>query len=96
MIAYVLSCWDDEAGERSSHYSGGGGGAPFIMCNCRLLTGTFGAHPGHDGHILATLSAVQIMAMQGAIERIDSERVVKCESLVWNPAPQTCGAKGFG
>ncbi|OCF43964.1 geranylgeranyl transferase type-2 subunit beta [Kwoniella heveanensis CBS 569] len=37
--------------------------------------GTFGPHPGHDGHILATLSAIQIMVMQNALDRIDIDRV---------------------
>jgi geranylgeranyl transferase type-2 subunit beta len=41
-------------------------------------TGAFGAHPRHDGHILATLSAVQILAIQGALDLLDRDRIVKC------------------
>ncbi|KAI0029533.1 rab geranylgeranyltransferase [Vararia minispora EC-137] len=52
MIAYVMSCWDDEAGG-------------------------FGAHTGHDAHIHSTLSAIQIMVMQDALDRIDIERVTQ-------------------
>ena len=44
------------------------------------MIGTFGAHPGHDGHILATLSAIQILVMQDALKRIDVERIVTCKS----------------
>lgn len=64
MIAYVLSCWDDETGE----------GVGLAM----LTTGAFGAHPGHDGHIHATLSALQVLIIQDALDRVDVERVVKC------------------
>ncbi|KAI0336425.1 rab geranylgeranyltransferase [Cubamyces sp. BRFM 1775] len=52
MIAYVMSCWDDEAG-------------------------AFGAHPDHDAHLLSTLSAIQILMMQDALDRLDIPRVVK-------------------
>ncbi|BEJ13839.1 hypothetical protein CspHIS471_0310130 [Cutaneotrichosporon sp. HIS471] len=38
--------------------------------------GAFGAHPGHDAHIHATLSALQVLIMQDALERVDAERVV--------------------
>ncbi|KAI0670481.1 rab geranylgeranyltransferase [Trametes maxima] len=51
-IAFVMSCWDNEAG-------------------------AFGAHPDHDAHIHATLSAIQILLMQDALDRIDVPRVVK-------------------
>ena len=40
--------------------------------------GTFGAHPGHDGHILGTLSAIQILVIQDALERVDVDRTVAC------------------
>ncbi|KAJ9100549.1 hypothetical protein QFC21_003592 [Naganishia friedmannii] len=39
--------------------------------------GAFGAHPRHDGHILATLSAVQILAIQDALDLLDRDRIVK-------------------
>ncbi|KAJ9095355.1 hypothetical protein QFC19_007599 [Naganishia cerealis] len=38
--------------------------------------GAFGAHPRHDGHILATLSAVQILAIQDALDLLDRDRIV--------------------
>ncbi|KAI0044404.1 rab geranylgeranyltransferase [Auriscalpium vulgare] len=49
-LAYVMSCWDDDAG-------------------------AFGAHPGHDAHIHATLSAIQILAIHDALDRVDVPRV---------------------
>nr|XP_018262567.1 geranylgeranyl transferase type-2 subunit beta [Kwoniella dejecticola CBS 10117]OBR84725.1 geranylgeranyl transferase type-2 subunit beta [Kwoniella dejecticola CBS 10117] len=39
--------------------------------------GAFGPHPGHDGHVLATLSGIQIMLMEDAIDRIDVGRVTQ-------------------
>ncbi|KAH8105170.1 rab geranylgeranyltransferase [Cristinia sonorae] len=54
MIAFVMSCWDEEAGG-------------------------FGAHSGHDAHIHATLSAIQILILQDASDKIDVPRVVNCE-----------------
>ncbi|ORY27870.1 terpenoid cyclases/protein prenyltransferase alpha-alpha toroid [Naematelia encephala] len=41
------------------------------------VAGTFGAHPGHDGHILGTLSGIQILIMQDAIDRVDVDRITK-------------------
>ncbi|KAF8152212.1 terpenoid cyclases/protein prenyltransferase alpha-alpha toroid [Crassisporium funariophilum] len=39
--------------------------------------GAFGAHPEHDAHLLSTLSAIQILVMQDALDQIDVDRVVK-------------------
>ncbi|KAG8220360.1 rab geranylgeranyltransferase [Butyriboletus roseoflavus] len=39
--------------------------------------GGFGAHPDHDPHILSTLSAIQILVTQDALDRLDIDRVVK-------------------
>ncbi|KAJ9122382.1 hypothetical protein QFC22_001804 [Naganishia vaughanmartiniae] len=39
--------------------------------------GAFGAHPRHDGHILATLSAVQILAIQDALDLLNRDRIVE-------------------
>jgi len=43
--------------------------------------GGFGAHPDHDAHILSTLSAIQILVMQDALDKVDADRVVKCAYL---------------
>lgn len=42
--------------------------------------GAFGSHPGHDAHIHQTLSGIQILVMQDALDRVDKERVAKCAS----------------
>ncbi|GJJ14180.1 hypothetical protein Clacol_008441 [Clathrus columnatus] len=39
--------------------------------------GGFGSHPGHDAHLLSTLSAIQILTIQDAVDRMDVPRVVK-------------------
>lgn len=71
MIQYVLSCWDDEAGEPSY--------PPRGESSAELDKGTFGAHPGHDGHLLGTLSGIQILVMQDALDQADVESIVKCK-----------------
>lgn len=40
--------------------------------------GGYGASKGHDGHILTTLSAIQIMLMQDAAHLLDVERLTSC------------------
>lgn len=40
--------------------------------------GAFGSHPGHDAHIHSTLSAIQILATQGAMDRLNVGRVTNC------------------
>ena len=44
-----------------------------------LMAGCFGAHPGHDGHILGTLSGIQILVMQDALDRADTDRILSCQ-----------------
>ena len=43
-------------------------------------TGAFTPHPGHDPHVHATLSAIQILATHDALERLDGKRdaIVAC------------------
>ncbi len=88
MIEYVMSCWDDEAGQSilalSFHSFLAQLFSPsfWVRSDSHLgFAGTFGAHPGHDGHILATLSAIQILLLQNALDRIEINRVVSCPSL---------------
>lgn len=52
-----------------------------LGCNAEEI-GTFGAHPGHDGHILGTLSAIQILVIQDALGRANIDRIVDCEPLI--------------
>ena len=55
-----------------------------IQSLCDALTGGFGAHPDHDAHVHPTLSAIQILIMQDALDRVDIPRVVKCIVLfIW-------------
>ncbi len=74
-IEYVMSCWDEQAG------------LSIYLMACHILTltvlsfpltGGFGAHPDHDAHIHSTLSAIQILVMQDALDRVDVDRVTKC------------------
>jgi geranylgeranyl transferase type-2 subunit beta len=40
--------------------------------------GGFGGNPHHDPHLLYTLSAVQLLTMFNALDRIDSDKVASC------------------
>lgn len=77
MIEFVVSCWDDEAGRFCLKLCVGGA-LTFTTPLRLLLTGAFGAHPSHDAHLHATLSAIQILLIQDAMDRVDVDRVTKC------------------
>ncbi|KAI0086052.1 rab geranylgeranyltransferase [Irpex rosettiformis] len=49
----------------------------YVMSCWDEQAGGFGAHPDHDAHIHATLSAIQILVMQDALDRVDVDRVTK-------------------
>lgn len=51
-----------------------------------MSVGAFGAHPDHDAHILATLSAIQILAIHDALDGVDVPRMVKCVTSSLYPA----------
>ncbi|KAF9442499.1 terpenoid cyclases/Protein prenyltransferase [Macrolepiota fuliginosa MF-IS2] len=48
----------------------------FVMSCWDEEAGGFGAHPDHDAHLLSTLSAIQILIMQDALDKLDIPRVV--------------------
>lgn len=73
MLAWVMSCWNDDVGE------------PELRWPCRgqltlYCTGAFAPHPGHDPHIHPTLSAIQILAIHNALHLVDKDKIVKCAS----------------
>jgi geranylgeranyl transferase type-2 subunit beta len=43
-----------------------------FVLSCQHENGGFGAAPGHDAHMLSTVSAVQILAMIDALDELDS------------------------
>ncbi|KAF8430121.1 type-2 protein geranylgeranyltransferase subunit beta [Tirmania nivea] len=45
--------------------------------SCQHENGGFGAHPGHDAHILTTVSAVQILAIENALDQVDKDQVAR-------------------
>lgn len=54
-----------------------------FVLSCQHPNGGFGAAPGHDAHMLSTVSAVQILAMIDALDELDSRgpgktKVSKC------------------
>ena len=42
-----------------------------FVLQCRNIDGGFGAAPGHDSHMLYTLSAVQILATVDALDHLE-------------------------
>ncbi|KAL5501171.1 BET2 [Sanghuangporus vaninii] len=67
----------------------------FVMSCWDDEAGAFGAYPGHDAHILATLSAIQILVIQDALDRIDVERVTKFITSLQLPSGAFAGDR-FG
>jgi geranylgeranyl transferase type-2 subunit beta len=69
-----------------------------FVLSCQHANGGFGAAPGHDAHLLSTVSAVQILATVDAVEELEArgkggkEGVAKCASfpyftcLLWRGA----------
>ncbi|WVN86270.1 uncharacterized protein L203_101432 [Cryptococcus depauperatus CBS 7841] len=55
--------------------------------------GTFGPHPEHDGHILATLSGIQILLMEDALDRADIDRITAFLLSLINPDGSVAGDK---
>jgi geranylgeranyl transferase type-2 subunit beta len=49
------------------------------VLSCQHPSGGFGGSERHDSHLLYTLSAVQILALCGALGRIDKEQVIQCK-----------------
>ena len=41
--------------------------------------GAFGSHPDHDANIHSTLSAIQILIIHDALDRLNVPRVVDCK-----------------
>jgi geranylgeranyl transferase type-2 subunit beta len=57
-----------------------------FVLSCQHENGGFGAAPGHDPHMLSTVSAVQILAMVNALDELDARgpgkaKVAKCMSF---------------
>lgn len=55
-----------------------------FVFSCQNDDGGFGAAPGHDSHMLYTVSAVQILATIDALKDLEDagkRRIAKCRSL---------------
>lgn len=70
-----------------------------FVLSCQHDLGGFGAAPGHDAHMLYTVSAVQILAMVDALDELDSRgvgkaKVAKCRWLIqtFSVSPSPCYA----
>ncbi|KAJ3332244.1 hypothetical protein HDU76_000835 [Blyttiomyces sp. JEL0837] len=45
------------------------------VLSCQHEDGSFGGHVGHDGHLLYTLSAVQVLATLDALDKINPDQI---------------------
>ena len=58
------------------------------MLSCQHENGGFGAAPGHDPHMLYTVSAVQIFVTIDAVDELDrcgkggKSRIAECKSIM--------------
>lgn len=56
---------------------------PPALCHTKMVSvqlgvlARFGGNEGHDAHILYTLSALQVMALLGELDRVDKEKVTR-------------------
>lgn len=48
---------------------------PRVLVDASVLPGGFGGSPNHDPHILYTTSAVQLLAIYDALDRVDADAV---------------------
>ena len=57
------------------------------MLSCQHESGGFGAAPGHDAHMLYTVSAVQVLVTLDAVDELDKrgrankQKVASCTIL---------------
>jgi len=63
----------------------------FVMSCWDDDEGAFAAHPGHDAHVLPTLSALQILLMYDALDKADSNRLVTYLAARQNPSGSFAG-----
>jgi len=56
-----------------------------FVFSCQHECGGFGGNVGHDPHLLYTLSAVQILCLFDALERLDVPRVMRYVSSLQRP-----------
>lgn len=58
-----------------------------FVLSCQKENGGFGAAPGHDAHMLSTVSAVQVLVMIDAVDELDkrglggTQKVGSCTDL---------------
>lgn len=80
MIEFVMSCWDEQEGSPSPPPSSETYSRLTKINTNSPTIGAFATFPGHDAHLLSTLSAIQILVMHDALDKLDKDRVTKCES----------------
>lgn len=49
------------------------------VMSCQKPDGGFGGSPTHDGHLLYTLSALQLLALYDSLDQVDAELVASCK-----------------
>ena len=62
------------------------------ILSCQKADGSFGGSPRHDGHLLYTLSALQLLALYDGLDRVDGDLVASCELMeIWSGVTDVLG-----
>ncbi len=56
-----------------------------MVQHCQHENGGFGGNIGHDPHLLYTLSAVQILAMLDALDKVNTDKIVSYVASLQQP-----------
>ncbi|RKP23963.1 terpenoid cyclases/protein prenyltransferase alpha-alpha toroid [Syncephalis pseudoplumigaleata] len=55
------------------------------ILSCQHASGGFGGHLGHDAHLSCTLSAVQVLVMLDALDRVDCDKIAEYVARLQDP-----------
>ncbi|KDN42309.1 terpenoid cyclases/Protein prenyltransferase [Tilletiaria anomala UBC 951] len=98
LVDFVLSCWDDPKGKGKrkaelDHNKNEPAGQHRDPSDGRDgQPGGFAPFPRHDTHILSTLSALQILAIKGALDVVDRQAVIDYILSLRSTSPNLRGA----
>ncbi|KAJ1719003.1 Rab geranylgeranyltransferase [Coemansia erecta] len=66
------------------------------VLSCQNADGGFGGHTGHDSHLLYTMSALQILLLYSALDKVDSSRVINYVKSLQDPVSGEVSGDSWG